>query len=66
MRMTGTKNPKIRYIQKTTLMGCFFFLTQVVKNKYFLYLFRLKNFSFRFILFVNNCLSLLVLTISGK
>lgn len=66
MRMTGTKNPKIRYIQKTTLMGCFFFLTQVVKNKYFLYLFRLKNFSFRFILFVNNCLSLLVLIISGK
>ena len=24
MRMTGTKNPKIRYIQKTTLLSCFF------------------------------------------
>ncbi len=37
MRMTSTKNPKIRYIQKTTLLGCFFlFLTQVVKIEYFL------------------------------
>ena len=49
MRMTSTKNPKIRYIQKTTLLGCFFlFLTQVVKNKYFLFLNKIKNFFFSF------------------
>jgi hypothetical protein len=34
-------------------------MTQVVKNKYFLYLFWLKIFSFMLVLFVNNRLSLL-------
>ena len=41
-------------------------MTQVVKNKYFLCLFWLKIFSFHFIQFVNNCLSLLILIIFEK
>jgi hypothetical protein len=41
-------------------------MTQVVKNEYFLCRFWLKIFSFHFILFVNNCLSLFILIISGK
>ncbi len=64
--MTSTKSPKIRHIQKAAVLSCFCFLTQVVKNKYFLYLFWLKIFSFTLVLFVNNCLSLLILIISGK
>ncbi len=35
MRMTSTKNPKIRYIQKTTLLGCFFLSDTSCQNRIF-------------------------------
>jgi len=64
--MTSTKKPKILCIQKATLLGCFVLSDTSCQNEYFLCLFWLKIFSFHFIQFVNDCLSLLYTDNIGK